>query len=673
MFEKNYSRLICFFVISLICFATARAQPTEFTYQGRLLFGGVPANGSHDFEFRLFRDFEGSQQVGTVISLNGVNVDNGVFSVRLDFGNQFPGANRFLEIRVRQTGQEFFTVLTPLQAITSAPYAIKSINAENAVNAITANNAGRLGGLSSTLYVLTTDFRLSDARNPLPNSPNYIQNTTNQQPLSSFNISGNGTVGGTISGNVVNATREYSINGVKVLSATAPYSAGGVVIFASNTFVGESAGLSSTHNPDLTASTGKLNSFFGANAGKFNTTGSYNSFFGVKAGEKNTDGFRNSFFGTSAGERNMDGSNNSFFGAFAGFSNTTGDDNSFFGEFAGFGNTSGSRNVFLGNGAGVRNAEGSFNTIVGKNADVGANNLINATAIGARAFVGQSNSLVLGSISGINGANTNTNVGIGTTTPTSKLTVAGSGAFNASGAARFDLLNTTANTSYFLHVVDNGRWQLGTGNLTRILVEPNGNVGIGTGAADKLQVLGDIRVGTSGSNGCLKNSGGGAIAGSCSSDIRLKKSITNFPSTLELFAKLRPVNFYWKKDEFPERSFGEEQSFGLIAQEVEEVLPELVSEDEQGFKTVNYSKLPILMLQAIKELKAENNLLKQEMQKGFRHRKDQIMASEKIFKSQQKQIDEQKEIIRRQQAEFDGLKKFICAQNPSAEFCQPKN
>ena len=42
------------------------------------------------------------------------------------------------------------------------------------------------------------------------------------------------------------------------------------------------------------------------------------------------------------------------------------------------------------------------------------------------------------------------------------------------------------------------------------------------------------------------------------------------------------------------------------------MLPELVSKDEQGFKTVNYSKLPLLTIQAVKELKVENDALKQQ-------------------------------------------------------------
>ena len=57
----------------------------------------------------------------------------------------------------------------------------------------------------------------------------------------------------------------------------------------------------------------------------------------------------------------------------------------------------------------------------------------------------------------------------------------------------------------------------------------------------------------------------------------------------------------------------EPQPFRLsFISHVERVLPEMVGEDEQGYKTVDYSKLPLMMLQAIKELKAENDSLRQQ-------------------------------------------------------------
>jgi hypothetical protein len=558
---KRELRIACLVLIVGCLCQTVSGQSTEFTYQGRLLSGGLPASGSHDFEFRLFRDSNGNQPVGTPRTLTDVNVNNGVFSVRLDFGDEFPGENRYLEIRVRQAGQQFFTVLAPLQAITSAPYAIKSLNAENANNATNSTNATQLGGVDATQYVLTADSRMSDARTPLPNSANYIQNSTAQQASSNFNIAGTGTA------NILNAATRFDIGGNRVLSNPgtnnlfAGVSAGLNNTGTSNSFFGASAGTANTSANDNSffgARAGQLNtsgngnSFFGSEAGEANTTASNNSFFGLRtginnqtgssnsffgslAGLNNNSGFNNAFFGKSAGQSN-NGSNNSFFGTEAGLSNTSGLGNSFFGQQAGrsttsggfnsfFGestglqNTTGTNNVFIGSGAGVSNSAGNSNafvgdgagdqnttgngnTLIGAGANVGFGNLSRATAIGSGAIVSSSDTVVLGrSVDSVlvpgnltvNGTlNASGNVGIGTSTPTARLTISGSGAFNAANAARFDLFNTTANAGYFLHVLNDGRWQLGSGNQTRILVDTAGNVGIGIGPSSKLTADGEI-------------------------------------------------------------------------------------------------------------------------------------------------------------------------------------
>jgi len=150
-------------------------------------------------------------------------------------------------------------------------------------------------------------------------------------------------------------------------------------------------------------------------------------------------------------------------------------------------------------------------------------------------------------------------------------------------------------------------------------IMPNGNVGINplqfdvNGfpiVNDKLQVYGDIRVGTTGTNGCIKNFAGTGIVGTCSSDRRLKKQITPFAPMLEKVAALQPVHYFWRSDEFPNRHLGNGQNSGLIAQDVEQILPELVDTDGDGYKAVDYSKLPLLTIQAVKELKAENDTLK---------------------------------------------------------------
>jgi endosialidase-like protein len=155
-------------------------------------------------------------------------------------------------------------------------------------------------------------------------------------------------------------------------------------------------------------------------------------------------------------------------------------------------------------------------------------------------------------------------------------------------------------------------------NGASLAIMPDGSVGIGTFTqiptiADKLQVFGDIRVGTSGTNGCINNFSGAGIIGTCSSDRRFKKNITPFGSVLTQLTALQPVHYFWRATEFPDRHFGDAQAYGLIAQDVERVLPELVVTNKDGYKAIDYSKLPLLTIQAVKELKAENDELKRRL------------------------------------------------------------
>jgi len=148
------------------------------------------------------------------------------------------------------------------------------------------------------------------------------------------------------------------------------------------------------------------------------------------------------------------------------------------------------------------------------------------------------------------------------------------------------------------------------------IIMPGGNTGIGTFTAfpvitDKLQVFGDIRVGTTGTNGCVKGFDGTGLIGTCSSDRRLKKNITPFAPALDKLTALQPVHYYWRAEDFPNRHFGNRRTYGLIAQDVEQVLPEIVATDSDGYKAIDYTKLPLLTIQAMKELKAKNDALQQ--------------------------------------------------------------
>lgn len=102
------------------------AQGTAFTYQGRLGFNGAPANGVYDFDFALYATNSGGSMLGSASFSLAVPVTNGLFTTTLDFGGNFSGAARWLEIAVRTNGGSLFSVLTPRQPITPAPYAISA-------------------------------------------------------------------------------------------------------------------------------------------------------------------------------------------------------------------------------------------------------------------------------------------------------------------------------------------------------------------------------------------------------------------------------------------------------------------------------------------------------------------------------------------------------------------
>ena len=107
--------------------SAALAQPlgTSFTYQGELRASGVPASGPHDLRFRLYDTASGGNQVGSTVCSDNVATSEGRFTVVLDFGAQFTGQQRFLEIEVRaDTGLDCgnatgFVPLAPRQPLTA--------------------------------------------------------------------------------------------------------------------------------------------------------------------------------------------------------------------------------------------------------------------------------------------------------------------------------------------------------------------------------------------------------------------------------------------------------------------------------------------------------------------------------------------------------------------------
>ncbi len=113
----------------------ARGQSPAFNYQGRLLENGQPANGVYDFTFALYDASSGGAQVGVTLTNTAVGVTNGLFALGLDFGGNFPGADRWLEIGVRK-GANPFTILGSRQKLTSTPYAITAANLTGGLPAV---------------------------------------------------------------------------------------------------------------------------------------------------------------------------------------------------------------------------------------------------------------------------------------------------------------------------------------------------------------------------------------------------------------------------------------------------------------------------------------------------------------------------------------------------------
>lgn len=186
-----------------------------------------------------------------------------------------------------------------------------------------------------------------------------------------------------------------------------------------------------------------------------------------------------------------------------------------------------------------------------------------------------------------------------------------------------------------------------TGNLNLTGSAPN--VGIRMyGASDFSNDGSDIKAhialdGTNGNHIFLDGTGNADFTGTVSaaslnqtSDARLKKNISTLTSGLATINRLRGVRYNWKDDSKPENKIG------FIAQEVEEVLPELVHTKADGFKAVNYAEMTAVLVEAVKELtqqiedlKKENTSLKAELS-TVKDMEDRLAKIEALLGSSEK-------------------------------------
>jgi hypothetical protein len=112
--------------------------------------------------------------------------------------------------------------------------------------------------------------------------------------------------------------------------------------------------------------------------------------------------------------------------------------------------------------------------------------------------------------------------------------------------------------------------------------------------------FGSLGIGVAASGTSGRIDAAGDVVAFSSSDIRLKENITVIPNAIEKIRKISGNTYDWKADLKDVHGY-EGNDVGVIAQEIEEVLPQLVQNRDNGYKAVKYDKLVALLIEGIKE------------------------------------------------------------------------
>ncbi len=312
-----------------------------------------------------------------------------------------------------------------------------------------------------------------------------------------------------------------------------------------------------------------LNYFIGHRAGESITTGRYNTFIGYETGSKSTWGNGNMFIGFNAGHENVDGALNVFIGNEVGYNFTGVDD--------------GEENVFIGNKAG-RNVTTVANSVfIGTQSGLNCSNLTYSNTF-------------IGDRTGANGNPKNLNTFIGASSGFHS-----SGEYNTYIGAYAGSANYTGSNNVFI------------GYQAGFLESGSNKLYIANNSATTL-IYGDFTAEEVTINGDLYAN---LIT---PSDFNLKQNFTEIKSGLKLISALTGYYFNWNDIAKEEFNYSDNEQIGIVAQDVEKVLPQLIVTNSKGYKAVDYTKLSPVIIQAIKEqqtqieeLRAENEILKQKL------------------------------------------------------------
>jgi hypothetical protein len=347
------------------------------------------------------------------------------------------------------------------------------------------------------------------------------------------------------------------------------------------------------------------------------TTGVNNTALGFKALYSDTDGPGNTATGFQALFNNTTGSGNTGMGGDVLFYNTSGSGNTAFGSSALYHNTTGYANTASGELALYNNTTGFFNTATGDQA------LITNTT-------GNSNTAT-----GLNALADNTTGNNNTATGLATLAVNSSGSNNTADGFEA-LLNSTGSNNIGLGYQAGAFLTTGSNNITVGHQGLNGDsstIRIGTrGTQTKTFIAGIYGATTSGGIPVYINQSG--KIGTTTSSARFKERIRELADESAVLLSLRPVAFRYKAEIDPEAI----PQFGLVAEEVEKVAPDLVVRDSDGKPyTVRYDAVNAMLLNEF--LKAHRKA--QEQQAMIGELRSTIAQQQKGMEALAAQVKEQ--------------------------------